>query len=54
LRIEKSAEHILRMNKMKKIINLMLALITGLILIGCGATMREIRTKSHSERTNVF
>jgi len=35
-------------------INLILALITGLILIGCGATAKEIRAKSLSERTDVF
>ena len=39
---------------MKKMINLMLALITGLILIGCGATAKEIRAKSLSERSDVF
>ena len=39
---------------MKKMINLMLALITGLILIGCGATAKEIRAKSLSERADVF
>jgi hypothetical protein len=39
---------------MEKMINLMLALITGLILIGCGATAKEIRAKSLSERSDVF
>lgn len=39
---------------MKKMIQIMLSFITGIVLIGCGATAKEIRAKSLSERTDVF
>ncbi len=41
-------------NAMKKMIQLMLSFITGITLIGCGATAKEIRAKSLSERSDVF
>ena len=39
---------------MTKLILLVPLLITGLALIGCGATTKEIRAKTQSERTDVF
>ena len=39
---------------MKKLILLVLSFITVIILIGCGATSKEIRAKTQSERTDVF
>ena len=39
---------------MKKLILLILSLITVITMIGCGATVKDIRAKTQSERTDVF
>jgi len=39
---------------MKKIILIITTIITGIALFGCGATAKEIRAKSLSERSDVF
>lgn len=39
---------------MSKILKYMVLTVLGIALVGCGATMQEIKTKSQSERTNVF